>query len=193
MKPLDWTVIAIYAAGMLAVGWYYARRTATTDDYLLGGRNMSPWKVGLSLFATLVSTLTYLALPGEMIKFGPMVLCQLIALPFVAAVVGWLLIPFIMRLQVTSAYEILEMRLGLSVRILGACFFLTLRLFWMSLVIFATADIVLVPILGLSPSAVPWICVVLGMVTVVYTSMGGLRAVVITDVLQTLILSAAPR
>jgi len=188
ITELDWIVIAIYGVGMLAVGWYYARRTRTTDDYLLGGRAMSPWKVGLSLFATLLSTLTYLAIPGEMIKYGPMVLCQLIALPLVAAVVGWLLIPYIMRLRVTSAYEILETRLGLSVRILGSCLFLTLRLFWMSLVIFATADVVLVPVLGLDSSAVPWVCAVLGLVTVVYTSMGGLRAVVLTDVLQTLIL-----
>jgi len=184
----DWIVIAAYAVGMLAVGWYYARRTRTTDDYLLGGRNMSSWKVGLSLFATLLSTLTYLAIPGEMIQYGPMVLCQLISAPFIAVVVGWLLIPTIMRLRVTSAYEILETRFGLSVRLLGSCFFLALRLFWMSLVIFATADKVLVPILGLEESAVPWICAVLGLVTVVYTSMGGLRAVVLTDVLQTAIL-----
>lgn len=188
MTPLDWIVIAVYALGMLAVGWYYARRTSTTDDYLLGGRNMSPWKVGLSLFATLLSTLTYLALPGEMIKYGPMVLSQLVSMPFIALVVGWLLIPFIMRLRVTSAYEILEIRFGLSVRLVGSCFFLTLRLFWMSLVIYATANTVLVPILGLEPSAVPWICVALGLVTVAYTSLGGLRAVVLTDVLQTLIM-----
>jgi solute:Na+ symporter, SSS family len=185
---VDWIVIAAYAVGMLAAGWYHARRTRTTEDYLLGGRNMSPWKVGLSLFATLLSTLTYLAIPGEMIKYGPVVLCQLISVPFIAAVVGWLLIPYIMRLRVTSAYEILETRLGLSVRLLGSCFFLTLRLFWMSLVIFATAEVVLVPVLGLDPSAVPWVCVTLGLVTVVYTSMGGLRAVVLTDVLQTIIL-----
>jgi SSS family solute:Na+ symporter len=188
IDTLDWVAIAMYAVIMLAVGWYYARRTRTTDDYLLGGRRMSPWQVGLSLFATLLSTLSYLAVPGEIIKYGPMALCQLAALPFVAVVVGWFLIPYIMRLRVTSAYEILETRLGLSVRLSGACCFLTLRLFWMSLVIFATADIVLVPILGLARSSLPWICVALGLVTVVYTSMGGLRAVVVTDVLQTMIL-----
>lgn len=188
MTYLDWFVIAAYTVGMLAVGSFYAKRTSTTDDYLLGGRNMSPWRVGLSLFASLLSTITYLAVPGEMIQFGPMVLAQLAALPLIAVVVGWLLIPAFMRLRVTSAYEILEARLGLSVRLAGSCFFLTLRLFWMSLVMFATADVVLVPILGLDESAVPWICIVLGLVTVLYTSMGGLRAVVLTDVIQTAIL-----
>jgi SSS family solute:Na+ symporter len=188
MARLDWAVIALYAVGMLGVGWYYARRTSTTDDYLLGGRKMSPWMVGLSLFATLLSTLTYLALPGEMIRYGPMVLAQLFALPLVALVVGWFLIPTIMQSGVTSAYELLETRVGLSTRMLGACIFLVLRLFWMSLVIFATADAVLIPILGLDRSAVPWVCAALGLLTVAYTSMGGLRAVVLTDVIQTAIL-----
>ncbi|MDY0165329.1 MAG: sodium/solute symporter [Thermoguttaceae bacterium] len=188
MHILDWAVLTLYAVGMLAAGWYYSRRTATTDDFLLGGRNMSPWMVGLSLFATLLSTLTYLAIPGEMIQFGPMVLSQLVAIPFICLVVGWLLIPLIMRQRVTSAYEILEMRFGLGVRMLGSCLFLSLRLFWMSLVIYATASKVLVPILQLDPSAVRWVCVTLGLLTVAYTSMGGLRAVVLTDVVQTFIL-----
>ncbi|MCA9062083.1 MAG: hypothetical protein KDA96_03465, partial [Planctomycetaceae bacterium] len=188
MQIADWIVVGAYAVGMLLVGWYYSRRTSTTDDYLLGGRNMSPWKVGLSLFATLLSTLTFLAIPGEMIKFGPMVLAQLPAAPFVIAVVGWILIPVIMRQRVTSAYEILETRLGLSVRLTGSSFFLIMRLFWMALVIFATADKVLVPIMGLDRSAVPWICLVMGILTIGYTSLGGIRAVVATDVIQTLIL-----
>ncbi len=188
MHVLDWIVLSCYAAGMLATGWYYSRRTATTDDFLLGGRNMSPWMVGVSLFATLLSTLTYLAIPGEMIKYGPMVLSQIIAVPFVILAVGWLLIPIIMRQRVTSAYEILETRFGLGVRMMGSCFFVTLRLFWMSLVIYATASAVLVPVLRLDPSQAPWVCAVLGLVTVAYTSMGGLRAVVLTDVVQVFIL-----
>ena len=55
MSVLDWLVIAGYFVGMLAVGQYYARRNRTTDDYLLGGRRMSPFAIGLSLFATLTS------------------------------------------------------------------------------------------------------------------------------------------
>ena len=67
-------------------------------------------------------------------------------------------------------------------------FFLLLRLFWMSLVIYATADIVLVRVLGVGAAAVPWLCAMLGLLTVIYTSWGGLRAVVMTDVIQTAIL-----
>ena len=188
LTALDWTVIGFYAVGMLAVGWYYSRRTSTTDDYLLGGRNMNPLSVGLSLFATLLSTISYLAYPGEMIRYGPMILAMVVAYPFVALVVGWLMIPYFMRLKVTSAYQILEMRLGLGVRMLGSFFFLSLRLLWMAVIMYATTDKVLVPLLGLDSSATPWLCAILGLITVTYTSMGGLRAVVLTDVVQTIIL-----
>ncbi|QDS98208.1 sodium:solute symporter family transporter [Adhaeretor mobilis] len=188
ITALDWLVIAGYALGMIGVGWYYSRRTKTTDDYLLGGRTMKPWAVGLSLFATLLSTLTYLAMPGEMIQHGPMILAQLAAYPFIVLVVGWLMIPFFMKLQVTSAYEILELRLGAGVCLLGSFFFLSLRLMWMAMIIYATTSKVLIPLLGWDPSAIPYACAVLGVVTVIYTSMGGIRAVVLTDVVQTFIL-----
>jgi len=132
MTLLDFVVIALYALGMLAVGRYYATRTKTADDYLLGGRKMSPLMIGLSLFATLTSTLSYLAYPGEMIKNGPMIFAQLSAFPVVMLIVGWVLIPWIMRQRVTSGYELLEARLGLSGRLLGSGMFVVLRTIWMA-------------------------------------------------------------
>jgi SSS family solute:Na+ symporter len=185
---IDWIVIVAYALGMIGVGWYCSRRATTTEDYMLGGRAMKPWAVGLSLFATLFSTLTYLAIPGEMIMHGPMIAAQIVIFPLIILVVGWVLIPRIMKFKVTSAYEILETRLGIGVRMLAASFFLGMRLLWMSLIIYVTTSQVLVPLLGWDESATPYICAVLGIVTVIYTSMGGLRAVVITDVVQTFIL-----
>lgn len=190
LHPLDWMVIGLYAVGMLAVGWYYSRRTSSAEDYLLGGRRMNPFSVGLSLFATLLSTITYLALPGEMIRYGPMVLTMILAYPLVFLIVGGFMIPLIMKQKVTSAYEILEIRLGLSVRLLGSFFFLAMRLLWMAVIIYATTDKVLVPLLGLESSSTPWLCALLGSITIVYTSMGGLKAVVLTDVVQTVILLA---
>ncbi len=185
---LDWGVIGIYGLGMLGIGWYYARRSRTADDYLLGGRNMKPWTVELSLFATLLSTITYLSSPGEMIKHGPLFFSSLLAYPLAALVVGRYLIPYFVRLPHTSAYEILQTRLGTSVRVLGALFFLSLRLLWMAVIIEATSSIVLIPMLGMERSQTPYLCALLGLTTVIYTSMGGIRAVVATDVVQTFVL-----
>lgn len=186
--PLDWLVIAAYFGVMLAIGWYYSRRTATTDDYLLGGRNMRSSSVGLSLFATLMSTITYLALPGEMINKGPVILCWMFGLPIVYLVVGYLLIPHFMRLQVTSAYELLEMRLGLEGRLLAALMFLATRMLWMALIIYITTDKLIIQMMHWPSTMTPWVAAAIGIVTVIYTSMGGLRAVVLTDVIQSFIL-----
>ncbi len=188
MRILDWLIIASYAVGMLAIGQYYARQNKTTDDYLLGGRRMSPFAIGLSLFATLTSAISYLAVPGEMIKHGPMMITQFAVFPLIGIVVGWGMIPFIMRQNVTSAYEILEQRFGVSVRLVGASMFLTMRLAWMATILFATSDKVLAPMLGLSPQATLLASVLMCIITLIYTAEGGIKAVVLTDAIQSLIM-----
>lgn len=107
LSALDWIVIALYAFALLAIGWYYARRAKLTDDYLLGGRKMSSVAMGLSLFGSLLSTLSYLAWPGEMMRYGPLFLGGMIAYPFAYLFTAWFVIPTIVKLPVTSAYEIL--------------------------------------------------------------------------------------
>lgn len=184
MSPLDWIVIFAYAAIMVVVGWYHARGNKTADDYLLGGRNMSVIALGLSLFATLCSTLTYLATPGEMIAYGPMMITQVAAHPIVYVIVGFGLIPLIMRQPVTSAYELLEKRLGMGIRKAGASVFLLLRVGWMATILYATAAVVLIPLLEIDPSWAPVFCVVIGVLTAIYSSSGGFRAVVTTDAIQ---------
>jgi solute:Na+ symporter, SSS family len=185
---LDWIVVAIYALGMLAIGFHFKRKTKTTDDYMLGGRKMKPWNVGLSLFATLFSAITYLAMPGEMVKHGPMMWSKIASLPFVYAIVGWFLIPHIMKLRVSSAYELLEVRLGVKIRTLASIFFLLMRLVWMAVIIYMVAEKVIIPIMGWAEETAIWVSVILGLFTIVYTSMGGLRGVVLTDVIQSFIL-----
>jgi SSS family solute:Na+ symporter len=123
-----------------------------------------------------------------MIKHGPVVLCVIGGLPLAFIVVGYVLIPHIMSLPVTSAYEILEGKLGRGNRLLGSAIFLVIRLIWMALVTYLTANKIIVVVMKWSPDVTPWVCAVLGLVTVIYTSMGGLRAVVLTDVIQTFIL-----
>jgi len=191
LQPLDWAVIGAYGLGLLAVGWFFSRRNRTAEDYLLGGRSMRASSVGLSLFATLFSTITYISLPGEMIGKGPVILWSMVSIPIAYVVVGYALIPCFMRLRVTSAYEILESRLGLGIRLAGAAMFLATRLLWMALIIHITSEKVIVSLMGWPASATPYVAAVIGVVTLVYTSMGGLRAVVLTDVIQSLILFAA--
>ena len=87
MQDLDWIVMAIYAVGMLAIGWFFSQRSKTSDDYMFGGRKMRSWTVGLSLFASLFSSITYLSVPGEIIKFGPMLFCGMACFPVVHLII----------------------------------------------------------------------------------------------------------
>lgn len=221
LHPVDWLLIAIYALSTIGMGIYVSRRQKSTEEYFVGSGNMNPLLVGVSLFATLLSTISYLSMPGEAAGKGPVGMVGMIALPIVFCVVSFWILPIYMRQRVTSAYELLEERLGLSIRMLGATMFLALRLVWMTLLVYAAAKAMTVMIhadylvinleewtlrlavagsdiqlAGLSEwespvltvAAIPVIVLVTGIVSIIYTTLGGLRAVVITDLMQTVLL-----
>ena len=188
MTGPDWAIIIAYGIGMLAVGFYFSRRNKSAEDYFLGGRKMSPWKVGISLFATLFSAITYLSLPGEMIKHGPMMFVMLIAQPFVYLVVAYFFIPHIMKLEVSSAYELLEARVGVQNRVLASIYFLIMRFLWMSVIIYMMSEKIIIPIMGWSAQTALLVSIVMGTVTIIYTSFSGLQSVVLTDVVQSFVL-----
>ncbi|MDV6034194.1 MAG: sodium-coupled permease [Phycisphaera sp. RhM] len=187
MTPIDWIILFLYAVSTIGLGWYFSRNQQDTSEYFVGSGKMNPVLIGVSLFATLLSTISYLAIPGEVLGKGPIYLSNYIAYPFVYLVLGFVILPVYMRQRVTSAYALLEDRLGLSVRLLGGILFLALRLVWMSLLVFLTAKAIAVMI-GVGDEMVPWIVLVTGIFAVTYTSLGGLRAVVITDLMQTVLL-----
>ena len=219
LQTLDWFIIAVYAGSTIGLGWYFGRKQRTTKEYFVGSGNMNPVLVGISLFATLLSTISYLSMPGEALGKGPVGLASLAAIPFVYMIVAYWLIPIYMKQRVTSAYELLEGRLGLRIRLLGACMFLALRLVWMSLLVYLAAKAMTVMIgvdywtirfsgsdqfitsvrgpvnwivqfqeSGIDVASVPVIVLFTGLVSVIYSSIGGLRAVVITDLMQTILL-----
>ncbi len=184
---IDWLIIVAYGMGTIGLGWYYSRRQKSTDEYFIGTGSMNPILVGVSLFATLLSTVSYLSMPGESLGKGPVNMTSMLILPVVFVIVSFGLLPVYMKHRVTSAYELLEQRLGLSVRLLGAFMFIALRLAWMSLLIYLTAAALTI-MLGVGENYIPLIALVTGFVAVIYTSLGGLRAVVITDFIQTVLL-----
>ena len=189
LGAVDWVVIAVYALFMVGVGLYYSRRQTSTEEYFLASRNMSSTLVGISMFATLLSTISYLSVPGEMIKHGPVILCGLLATPVVYFVVAYFLIPRLMRLEITSAYELLETRLGVPVRVVGAVIFILTRLVWMALLVYIAAKL-MVEMLNWGEEMIPWVVMAAGLIAVLYTAVGGLRAVVVTDLYQFFILMA---
>jgi SSS family solute:Na+ symporter len=187
METVDWIILAVYACSTIALGWHVGRKQSGIGDYFLGGGRMHPVLVGVSLFATLLSTITYLAMPGEMVGKGPVFLTNYLSYPLVFLVIGFVVLPVYMKQRVTSAYELLEAKLGVGIRLLGVGLFLALRLVWMSFLVFLTAKALAI-MMGLDERWVPVIVAITGFFVVAYTSLGGLRAVVITDLMQTLLL-----
>ena len=187
LQPIDWAIVVLYALSTIALGVYFSRRQKSTEEYFIGSGNMNPLLIGISLFATLLSTISYLSMPGEAAGKGPVHLLGMLSMPLVFLVVAIWLIPFYMKHRASSAYELLEQRLGLSVRLLGATMFLALRLVWMTLLVYL-AGAALANMMHVDASWVPLIVAVTGGVSLVYTTLGGLRAVVITDFMQTVLL-----
>lgn len=184
LQTLDYVALGVYLLITLAIVIWSLRKQSTSDDFFLGGRRM-PWlAVGLSLMATLMSTMTYLGTPGEVIKHGIAMWCGLLAIPFSMAVVLLLWVPFFMRLRMTSAYEYIENRFDARARLLASGLFLLLRLGWMSLVMY-TAGLALSQMTDLP---LLWIVGCVGVGATIYTCIGGMGAVIWTDVLQFLML-----
>ena len=140
---------------------------------------------GISLFTALTSIITYIGTPGEYIQYGPVLVftANLIVLPFVQLIVGRLLIPHFMRLPITSAYELLEVRLGRAVRQAGSIGYIATRFVWMALILY-TSSSVLVHVIGCDPRWSTLIVLVIAAVTTTYTLVGGLRTVMITEAVQ---------
>ncbi|MGZ0168621.1 MAG: sodium:solute symporter family transporter [Planctomycetales bacterium] len=187
LAVIDWIIIAVYGCGTIGLGWFYSRKQQSTQEYFVGSGNMNPILVGVSLFATLLSTISYLSMPGEALGKGPVFMMSLLMLPVVFAIVGFYILPLYMKQKVTSAYELLEEKLGLSIRMLGAGMFIVLRLVWMALLIYLTAKALTI-MLGVGEEKIPLIAMVTGFVAVIYTSLGGIKAVIITDFIQTVLL-----
>ena len=180
----DWVVIVLYAVAMIGVGFYYARRTKTGDDYLLGGRKTNSVAAGISLMATMVSAIAFLGTTGETIKHGPaFALFYIMAYPINYLVIGYIIIPLYMKYRFTSAYELLEKPLGRGVRLFAAMLFISVRFLWMAFLIYLSSK-AMVTMLNWDTNLIPVISITMGLITLLYSTMGGYRAVIVTDVSQ---------
>lgn len=186
---LDWVILVAYGILLLSIGWFTSYFQKSKEDYYLGGGNVNPVVSGISMYVSFFSAISYLAIVGEVIKNGPLIpIINMAAGPVIFLLGSFFLIPFFMNLKMISAYEILEKPLGIRIRKLGSVIFLTTRILWMALLIFLASKSMVV-MMGWSEDVILLISFSLGIITIIYTTMGGLKAVLITDVIQFVILS----
>ena len=182
MSILDYALCAAYLALVLAIGAYFFRSQRSSREYFLAGRNLGWVVVGISLMATMASSIGFIGAPTAAIGAGSMILWSLIALPLSYPLVTRLFIPFFRNLRVYTAYEYLEHRFSLRVRLLASALFILWRTIWMAVTIYVPVMVLHVATDGRIPVA-PAV-IVLGAAATFYTAMGGVRAVIWTDIAQ---------
>jgi len=182
---LDWAVILAYFAGMSWIAWAVRRRARTTEGYFVGGRAMPGWAVGFSIAGTAISSITFMALPADAYKTAWLRMLPNFVLPL-GVLAGSLFFLGVYRDgRTTTAFEFLEKRFGASTRLYGAFAFVVGQLLRISLILFLLGQLTH-ELTGLSPEAS---ILVAGVFVGGYTAMGGIEAVVWTDVAETVILT----
>jgi solute:Na+ symporter, SSS family len=186
LGKLDIAVLCGYLFAITLMGIYFARRNTGTEEYFVGGRSFSGWVIGLSLVGTSISSITFLAYPGDAFKTAWLRFVPNLMLPVGILIAAYFFLPFFRRGRITSAYEFLEQRFGPSVRIYGAVAFIFGQIVRISMILYLLA-LVVHEITGLEVWTSIWLA---GLFVAFYTIVGGIEAVVWTDVLQTVVLVA---
>ena len=162
----------------------FSRRNKSAEDFFVAGKRVVWWAAGLSIFSTMLSAITYLSIPAKGYATNWTWFLFNMAIPIMAPVIIFCFLPFYRRLGITSIYEFLEMRFDSGLRKLGSASFAIFQLARMGIVI-------LLPALALSAVTgwdVKYCIIAMGVLSTIYTVLGGIEAVIWTDVIQTIVL-----
>ena len=183
-RGLDYGALLVYLGALLAMGFYFARRGKSTEDFFLAGHRIPWWAAGLSIFGTQLSAITFMAIPAKTYATNWHYFMGNMGIVAIAPVIIIFFLPFYRRLNVTSAYEYLERRFNVVVRLLGSAAFVLMQIGRMGVVLFLPA-MALSAVTGFDVK----LCILLmGVIATLYTVLGGIEAVVWTDVLQVFVL-----
>lgn len=169
---------------MLLLGYYFMRKEKGGDDFFKGGGRIPWWAAGISIYATMLSAITYMAYPAKAYATNWTYYPMLITILLVSFPVIKYYLPFFRRLNVTTAYEYLEHRFSGAVRLMASAVFIIFMVARMALVLYLPS-LALTAVTGINI----WVCIALmGVITIIYCTMGGVEAVIWGDVVQGIIL-----
>jgi SSS family solute:Na+ symporter len=177
---LDSIIVISYLLGVTLIGVYIGRKQTSSRDYFLGGKEMSWWSVGFSIVASETSTLTFISIPGLAYK-GNMHFLQLAVGYFIGRLlVSMIFIPAYYKGDLETAYDFLGKRFGMGLRKFTSSVFIVTRVLASGVRLFATA----IPVHLITGFDYATSILIIGLFTLVYTYVGGLKAVVAMDVVQ---------
>jgi solute:Na+ symporter, SSS family len=181
---IDLAVLVIYLAGVVAMGFWIGRRNRTPDQFMKAGGAIPGWAVGMSIFGTFVSSISFLALPGKAFgeNWNPFVFS--LSLPLTVLIAVRYFVPFYRQRGEVSAYHHLEQRFGAWARTYAVLCYLLTQLARMGTIMYLLA-LVLAPLTGWSLTT---LILLSGIVTIAYAMVGGIEAVIWADVVQSFVL-----
>jgi SSS family transporter len=174
-------LVAELQAATTRFGWIDASVVA---DFFLGGRRVVWWAAGLSIFGTQLSAITFLAIPAKAYATDWLYFVQNMGIIAIAPLIVWLYLPIFRRLCVTTAYEYLEQRFNVALRLFGSVSFVLYQLARMGIVMFLPA----LALAAVTGQSIATCILIMGILCTLYTVLGGIEAVIWTDVLQVLVL-----
>ncbi|MYC67435.1 MAG: sodium/solute symporter [Acidobacteriia bacterium] len=181
---IDYITLIAYFVVLVMMGLYFARQGSSTEDFFLAGRRMPWWATGLSIFGTQLSSISFMAVPAKVYSTDWVYFLLQMTIIMVAFPVVFFYLPHFRRAKMTSAYEYLEKRFNLPVRMYASVSFVLYQLGRMAIVLFLPA-IALSTVTGIGV----YTCIALmGVLATLYTVMGGIKAVIWTDVVQVFVL-----
>ncbi|MDF1813309.1 MAG: sodium/solute symporter [Verrucomicrobiales bacterium] len=183
---INWSVVICYLGFMVLIGYWFmkAESAVSTEAYFRGGQQIPWWAAGLSIFATMLSAITFMAIPAKAYSdnINPWIGNWVIIL--IVPIVVTFYLPFFRRLNVTSAYEFLEERFNLASRLVASALFMLFHVGRVAIVLY-------LPALALSSATdinIYLAILAIGVLCILYTVMGGIEAVVWTDAIQAVVL-----
>lgn len=176
--------LGLYLLGMIALGFYFAHRNNSTEEYFLGNRSFTGWVIGLSMLSTSISSITFLAFPAAAFTLDWRQFISNLMLPLAAVLAILFFIPFFRRGKLTSAFEYLGERFGSVARLYGTVSFLMLQIMRIGQILFLVA----IPVNLFTGIPIVWTICLLGLFIGLYTVIGGIEAVIWTDVIQAIVL-----
>lgn len=186
MHIADWIIVVLYFAYVIGEGFRHGRKNRNLDDYFRGKRSLRWWAVGLSVMATQASAITYIGTTGQAYDAGMSFIQVYLPQPLVMVVLCMTFVPFFYRANVFTAYEYLERRFDAKTRSLTSFIFLISRGLAVSFVLYAPA-IILAVIFGWNEIVT---VLIMGASTILYTTIGGNKAVIMIDAKQMLLMFA---
>lgn len=184
MDLADLLVAFLYLIAVIAIGAAASRKSGSDKQLYLAGRELSWFPLGISVMVSAFSAVNFVAFPSEIIKNGPAVMISLPVFLLVLIPVNRYIIPFFRKQNGSSAYSFLEERYSPAVKHLATALFLIWRLLWISVTLFASAKMLSV----FTGYPLQLLLIITGITAIAYSTSGGLRAVVYTDLLQFFVL-----